>query len=214
MKQFLVILVPFVLLACSSKGVQQMPQTNDRVKAREIESSVAESGFQESSGTLNLAFDAKGNWLRITAKSTAVLGQDSPAGRDSALMVATMRAKRTVAEFLNNDVKSVKTLNRLGKSYAKNFQSAENQESPLSEDSEALTTDDTGGKRSEQSRQAQRFAELLSERIQDSSAAIIRGGYVSYHAFEQGQAVVELTVSRESVGAARQLSRIMAGGLK
>jgi len=214
MKKFLMALAPFVLLACSSKGIQQTPTMIERTETREPVLAVAESAFQESSGTLNLAFDAKGNWLRITTRSSAVIGQDSPAGHDSALMIATMRAKRTVTEFLNNDVKSAKTLSRLSKSFNNNIQSGENQEVLPGEDSEALPADDTSGKRSEQSRQAHRFAEALTEKIQDNSAAIIKGGYVSYHAFEDGRAVVELTVSRESIGAARQLSRMMAGGFK
>lgn len=214
MKKFLIALVPFVLLACSSMGVQKTPAMTERTETRESVLAVAESRFQESSGTLNLAFDAKGNWLRITTRSTAVVGQDSPAGHDSALMIATMRAKRTVTEFLSSDVKSAKTLSQLSKSYTNKLQSAENQDALPGEDSEALPTDDTSGKRSEQSRQAQRFAESLAEKIQDNSAAIIKGGYVSYHAFEDGRAVVELTVSRESIGAARQLSRMMAGGFK
>jgi len=215
MKKFLITIVAFVLVACSSMGVQRTPSISERAETGEPVLAVAESRFQQSSGALNLAFDAKGNWLRITTRSTAVIGQDSPAGHDSALIVATMRAKRTVTEFLSSDVKSAKTLSQLSKSYVNKFQSAENQGALPGEDSEALATDDTSEKnRSEQSRQAQRFAETLSEKIQDNSAAIIKGGYVSYHAFEDGRAVVELTVSRESIGAARQLSRMMAGGLK
>lgn len=67
-------------------------------------------------------------------------------------MIATMRAKRTLAEFLNNDVKSAKTLNRLAKSYARSFSSTENQETQLGEDSEAAENEETADKQSVQSR--------------------------------------------------------------
>ena len=134
MNKLFVAILSLCMLACSSKGVQPTPGVTDRPEMSETISSVAESAFQESSGTLNLAFDAKGNWLKITTRGSASLVEDSPAARDSALMIATMRAKRTVTEFLNNDVKSAKTLNRLSKSYAKNFLTAENQEAPSSED--------------------------------------------------------------------------------
>ncbi len=213
MKKLSVAILSLCLLACSSKGVQPTPRSADRSEVSEAISPVAESAFQESSGTLNLAFDAKGNWLKITTRGSASLAEESPAARDSALMIATMRAKCTVTEFLNNDVKSAKTLNRLGKSYAKNFQTAENQEAPWREDSDAMPTDD-GRQRSEQSRQAQRFAETLTERIQDHSAAIIKGGYVSFQTLEDGRVVVELTVARESIGAAKQISRQMSGAFK
>ena len=214
MNKLFVSILSLCLLACSSKGVQPTPRSADRSEVSETISSVAESAFQESSGTLNLAFDAKGNWLKITTRGSASLVEDSPAARDSALMIATMRAKRTVTEFLNNDVKSAKALNRLSKSYAKNFQTAENQEVPSSEDSEAMPAEGEGGRRSKQSRQAQRFAETLTERIQEHSAAIIKGGYVSYQALEDGRVVVELTVACESIGAAKQISRLMSGVFK
>lgn len=214
MNKLFVAILSLCLLACSSKGVQPTARSTDRPEMSETISPVAESAFQVSSGTLNLAFDAKGNWLKITTRGTASLAEDNPAAKDSALMIATMRAKRTVTEFLNNDVKSAKTLNRLSKSYAKNFQAAENQEVPSSEDSEAMPTEAEGGQRSDQSRQAQRFAETLTERIQDHSAAIIKGGYVSYQALEDGRVVVELTVARESIGAAKQISRQMPGVFK
>ncbi len=213
MNKLFVAILSLCLLACSSKGVQPTARSADRPEMSETISPVAESAFQESSGTLNLVFDAKGNWLKITTRGSASLVEDSPAARDSALMIATMRAKRTVTEFLNNDVKSAKTLNRLSKSYAKNFQVAENQEASAIEDSEAMPTEDDG-QRSEQSRQAQRFAEILTERIQDHSAAIIKGSYVSYQALEDGRVVVELTVARESIGAAKQISRQMSGVFK
>ena len=213
MNKLFVAILSLCLLACSSKGVQPTARSTDRPEMSETISPVAESAFQVSSGTLNLAFDAKGNWLKITTRGTASLAEDNPAAKDSALMIATMRAKRTVTEFLNNDVKSAKTLNRLSKSYAKNFQVAENQEASAIEDSEAMPTEDDG-QRSEQSRQAQRFAEILTERIQDHSAAIIKGSYVSYQALEDGRVVVELTVARESIGAAKQISRQMPGVFK
>ena len=214
MKKLFAVIASLFLLACSSKGIQPMSVTDEHLEISDNVSSVAESVFQESSGTLKLAFDAKGNWLKITTRGAASLAQDNPAARDSALMIATMRAKRTVAEFLNNDVKSVKTLNRLSKTYAKSFQVAENQDMSTGDDSDDLPSDAPADKRSEESKQAQRFAELLSERIQDSSATIIKGSYVSYHGFEDGHVVVELTVARDSVGAAKQMSRLMSGGNK
>ena len=211
MKQLWLAIVPFVLLACSSPNALHTSGTTDRLVTKEIASQAGESSFQESTGTLNLSFDAKGNWLKITTRSSADLSDESPAAKDSALMIATMRAKRTLAEFLNNDVKSAKTLNRLAKSYARSFSSAENQETQLGEDSEAAENEETADKQSVQSRKSQRFAESLSERIHDNSAAIIKGGYVNYRAFEDGRAIVELTVARESIGVARQLSRMMSG---
>ena len=79
-----------------------------------------------------------------------------------------------------------------------------------SEDDEAMNQPaDTAN-----SRQAHRFASTLTERIQDNSSAIIKGAFVSHRSFEDGQVIVEITASRESIGAARQLSGMMRGAMQ
>ena len=120
MKSWVVLYLATALAACSSTGNKQQGSNTEPSGQREVHAAqLAESAFQESSGTLNLAFDSKGNWVKITSKGTADLAEDSPRARETALMIAGMRAKRTVAEFLNNDVKSAKTLTRIARSWTK-----------------------------------------------------------------------------------------------
>lgn len=210
MKRIFLLGVPLILEACVSKGVPPISDIMNPPAVKESVALISESAFQESSGTLTLAFDAKGNWLKLVAKGTAEIGSQNSAARDSALMIATMRAKRTVAEFLSSDLKSSKTLHSLAKSYAKSFSSVGNPKTQ-SGDSEALPDDAVADN---PSTQAEDFAQSLTERIKENSAAIIRGGYVSYRALEEGRAIVELTVTRESIGITRQISRMMSGGMQ
>lgn len=213
MKALIVTVLALVLTACSSTGDKQT------VKADTRATRVAESTFDGTAGTLNLVFDDQGNWTKITAKGTASLSGDTTSARETALMIATMRAKRSVAEFLNNDVKSSKTLTRVARSYARAFQSEdkENQAAAMNDlDSDAMADLDIDGKgaRTEKARQAQRFASVLTERIQDNSAAILKGAYVSHRALQDGQVVVELTATRQSVATAHQVSGMMRGTLQ
>ena len=215
MKSWVVLYLAIGLAACSSTGNKQQGITSEPSGQQDVlAAQLAESAFQESSGTLKLVFDAKGNWVKIISKGTADLADDSPRARETALMIAGMRAKRTVAEFLNNDVKSTKTLTRIARSYARNFQSSESRsaDDADTDDSEAMSRpSDDQTSRSEKTRQAHRFASNLAERIHDNSSAIIKGAFVSYRSFEDGRVIVEITASRESIGAARQLSRLMSG---
>ncbi len=82
-------------------------------------------------------------------------------------------------------------------------------------DSDTIADLDIDGKgvRAEKTRQAQRFASILTERIQENSAAILKGAYVSHRALQEGQVVVELTATRQSVAAAHQVSGMMRGTL-
>lgn len=211
MKQLTVLITALALLGCSAgKGLQVAESSSPK---EGVSLPQAESVFQESSGTLHLVFDAEGNWQRITSKGSADLSGESPTARESALMIATMRAKRTVAEFMSNDVKSSKTLNRIAMTYSKNFQASE-QDGARQDDSEASVNSDSGETNSTQERQAQRLASKLVEHIQDSSAAIIKGAYVSHRSLEDERIVVELTATRESIGAAKLVSRMMRGSLQ
>ncbi len=217
MKALILTTLALVLTACSSIATKQEGTADS--KAGAAATRLAESSFEEAGGTLNLVFDDQGSWTKITAKGTASLGEDTPSARETALMIATMRAKRSVAEFLNNDVKSSKTLTRVARSYARTFQSkdTENQAASTNDlDSDAMADLDTDGKdtRAEKARQAQRFASILTERIQDNSAAILKGAYVSHRALQDGQVVVELTTTRQSVAAAHQVSSMMRGTLQ
>lgn len=214
MKALIVTALALVLTACSSTDDKQAGSADTR--AGVAATRLAESAFDGTAGTLNLVFDGQGNWTRITTKGTASLDEDTPSARETALMIATMRAKRSVAEFLNNDVKSTKTLTRVARSYARAFQSEDKEDNAASmnaPDSDAMADLDIDGKsvRAEKARQAQRFASVLTERIQDNSAAILKGAYVSHHALRDGQVVVELTATRQSVAAAHQVSGMMRG---
>jgi hypothetical protein len=219
MKTLIVTTLALVLAACSSTGTKQAGDVDSATKAGAAATRVTESAFDGTGGTLNLVFDDQGNWVKVTAKGTASLSEGTPSARETALMIATMRAKRSVAEFLTNDVKSAKTLALVARSYARAFQSedTENNAASMNDlDSDAmadLDIDGNGG-RTEKARQAQRFASILTERIQDNSAAILKGAYVSHRAQQDGQVVVELTATRQSVAAAHQVSGMMRGTLQ
>jgi len=212
MKIQLAMLFTLLLAACSGPTPRQQSPVTAVEEKREMSAATAESAFQESTGTLNLVFDAQGNWVRMSAKGSAGLTDDSPATRESALMVASLRAKRTLAEFLSSHVKSETTVRRIAKSYARSFQSVNDSGVELTADSEAAVTGDED-KRNAKSEQAHRVASVLVDRIQESSTAILKGVHVTYRAFEDGRVVVEVTASRQSIAAARQVSRAMAGSL-
>ena len=101
---------------------------------------VAESAFQESTDKQNLVFDAQGNWVRLSAKGSAGLADDFPNSRESALMIASLRAERTQAEFFSSRVKSKTTVCRIAKGYTRNIHSAEPADDKFAIDSEAAPT--------------------------------------------------------------------------
>jgi len=179
MKPLIALFMGIVLSACSSTGSKPPAAAPEKAEKTDANATqLAESSFQESNGTLAVVFDAKGNWVRLTAVGSASLADDSPGAIETALMIAAMRAKRTVGEFISNDVRSSKTLTRIARSYDRSFQSSESQAADGGGPDEA---EDDGGVsggqalRTENSRQARRIAAVLTERIQESSSAILKG---------------------------------------
>ncbi len=211
MKRLTILITVLSLLGCATGN--RLPHPDSPAKTDEASSPQTESVFLETSGTLHLVFDADGNWQKIVASGSADLSGDSPTARESALMIATMRAKRTVAEFMNNDVKSSKTLDRIAKTYSSAF-NTETADSDQQEDSEASIEPDSGERNTAQEKRAQRLASKLVEHIRDNSAAIIKGAYVSHRSLENERVIVELTATRESIGAAKLVSRMMSGRLQ
>lgn len=124
-------------------------------------------------------------------------------------MIASMRAKRTLAEFLNNNIRSKQSLERIARTYRRSIQDSESLETDGSADEAEGGSDNLS--RTGRDRQAHRLASVLTERINDSSAAILRGVHLSLQHVQGDRMVVELTVSRTSLGAARNLSRTMSG---
>ncbi len=211
MKRLTILITALSLLGCATGN--GLPNPDSPARTGEASSPRAESEFVESSGTLHLVFDAEGNWQKIVAKGSADLSGDSATARESALMIATMHAKRTVAEFMNNDVKSSKTLDRIAKTYSSAF-SSETADGDQQEVSETSIEPDVGERNTAQEKQAQRLASKIVEHIRDSSAAIIKGAYVSHRSLENERVIVELTATRESIGAAKLVALMMRGSLQ
>jgi hypothetical protein len=210
MKTLIAAMCVLALTGCASTNSKQQDTSSSTDKAGVESRRLAETAFEEAGGTLNLVFDAQGNWVKITAKGTAAISDDTPGGREIAMTIATMRAKRTVAEFLSSEVRSSKTLTRIARSYARTYQSSDTTkplESLGAEDEAAMSlpTD------TEEDRHAQRLASTLTEQIRDNSSAILKGAFVSQRIFEGERVTVELTASRESIEAARQVTRMMRG---
>ncbi|GEM_PF-887910 len=227
MKLLIGLLLAVALSACSSTGSKPPAAGPEKAEKPEASASqLAESSFQESNGTLTVMFDAKGNWVRLTAVGAASLTDDSPGAIETALMIAGMRAKRTVAEFIQSDVRSSKALTRIARSYDRAFQSSESQGAGggIEDAQEPQEAEDDGGVgggsaganalRIEKARQARRVATVLSERIHESSSAILKGVQVSRRSVDGDSVRVEVTVSPGSIGTARQVSRMMSGVMK
>lgn len=143
---------------------------------------------------VSLVLNAQGQWVRLSAQGSAVFDTDTPVQRQTALMVATLRAKRALIDFLSEDMASGQTVSRIAKQLA----------SLSGKGPEDLTAGNNG-----QSEDSMRTAATLAERIHEQSAMILRGAYVSQSRFTATTALVDVTVTPRSIGAAESIAQSM-----
>lgn len=168
----------------------------------------AELPVGDTNAMLSLAFDESGQWARTTTQGAAEVAEESiesSSAIESAYMIATLRAKRVLAEFLSTDVRSTRTLKRIEKTIVKGDQRRKG-------NTDLNSIDEMEGTLEEESQKnvhAERLASVLTERITDQTSAILRGAHITQR-FQRGNTVVvELAVSRESIDSARDISKRM-----
>ncbi len=171
MKTIAAILFAFTLAACSSP-----PKTADIPIAATPVASTLTTGF---TGTgIKLTFDKAGQWERITSTSTTTVMSNVLGAGDEAITVATMKARRQIAEFITTEISSKRTLNTISDTVKKSDVAGESQ-------------DDV------------RIAQAVKDSITQSSHAILRGSVVEseYLDAEKVRATVVVAVDRRTAQA-------------
>ena len=180
----------------------------------------AEAEFLEAAGTVQLQFSEEGDWLLIKTSGTAPINFNHAQGREDAFLLATMRAKRNLVEFLNNDIKSGKAVENVTKTVLKDIVSSNGSEnSKRSKDtkSDELFGSDTEVDHSQYSQEernrASKISQSVTENINDNSQGILRGAYVANRSIdrESNMVAVTLMVSKKSINAAAVVRTQMNG---
>lgn len=205
-KIFAVVMVAALLTACSTTN-----RSENSLRAQSASltppNRVITTGFQETNGAINLTFDESGNWITLSTSGVADISDDSVAAQESALSIATLRAKRNLSEFLNSNLKSTKTLDSIARSHQRAVQKSNiNTNSQDSETDESLTA--SPNEVSERSRQ---LAKSVNEKIVDSSSAILRGIRITQQQISGDRAIVIIEASQQSIQASKNIQRQMTG---
>jgi hypothetical protein len=174
----------------------------------------AEAEFVESNGSLQLQFSEEGDWVVIKTMGTAPINFNHSQGHEDAFMLASMRAKRNLIEFLNNDIKSNKAVDNLTKTSLRDIVSTKNKEQRepnAKEDDESGAGIDTFNE--EDRRRANRISQTVSESIRDSSQGILKGAFIAKRAIdrETNMVTVTLMVSKKSINTSNDVRKMMNG---
>jgi hypothetical protein len=124
-----------------------------------------------------------------------------------ATKIAAMRAKQNIAEFMNNDINSDKSVDIVTKSVKT---SSNGTDKRSQEDNGADTNSDSDDKSdSEMNAHETKTLITVMERIRDNSNAILRGVQITNQSVSPESVWVEVTVSKQSIAASESLRTTM-----
>lgn len=170
---------------------------------------ITTAAHQETIGAVQITFDNTGNWIKLVSTGVAPTYDKSAQSVSEATKIASMRAKQNIAEFLNNDIRSDKSVEVVTKSVQKSSASTDKN---THENNGADNNSDSGGKSdSEKSADEINTLTTVMEHIRDNSTAILRGVQVTNQTVSPESVWVEVTVSKQSIVASQSLRTTMNG---
>lgn len=174
-----------ILAACSSTKPE--PSDGPRLSNVAGDGGVLTTGFTGSG--VKVAYRKDGQWERITSTASAKFTSSLGSAADEATVVATMKARRQIAEFLNLKVTSKKTLEEVSETLESN-----NTESSLDPEKDQAAKV-----------KAAKVTQRLIDSLQQNSTAILNGTVVEseFVDAEARQVTVTVFVDRKTQTAAK-----------
>lgn len=168
---------------------------------------------EQTIGAVQITFDDTGNWIKLVSTGVAPTHDKSAQAASEATKIAAMRAKQNIVEFLNNDIRSDKTVEIVTKSSRK---SSTGSDKSSREGSGIEWSDAIGGNKTntEKDEGELKIMTTVIERIRDNSSSILRGVQTTKQSVAPDHAWVEVTVSKQSIAASQSLHNVMSGNTK
>lgn len=223
--KLLVLAVAVALAGCANK---QPTWKADKDPSAEVNKPKPVSTvFNRPDGPTTVEFTDEGEFIAINTKASAPIAGNNAFSIEQATQVATLRARRNIAEFIAKQVSSSRTLKVLSHTVQR---SKENTANGMAEEIQVDDrTFDANGESTATSAEsvtpnprekfdqnnvnAERIAQSVRENILTSSVVLLRGTYVIEEKLDPAGRTVTVTVraSKNSVSAAETLKRMMDG---
>lgn len=141
-------------------------------------------------GDIKVTYNMSGEFESIAAAGTAKVTSNAPDAAEKAYIVASMRARQQIAEFMKTDLESEKFKQGV-------YESLQESEEELKSSSATVIKD--------------KIAANLQTTIKQKSNAILRGTYVESKDFDRSSSTVKVVVksSPKDIETAKNLTRLM-----
>ncbi len=175
MKRIAIVAMAVMLSACSTFG------------GKKDEKNVKSEFF---GGDIKITYTFGGEFESISSSGSAKVTSNAPDAAEKAYIVASLRARQQIVEFMKAELESEKFKQTV-------YESLQEAEEELKASSSAVTKD--------------KITSELQENIKQKTNAILRGTYVESKDFDKGSSTVKVVVksSVKDINTAKNLSRLM-----
>lgn len=139
---------------------------------------------EQAIGSIVVTYD-KDDWIKITSTGTSPVYGNTPQAASEAAKIAAMHAKANIVEFMNNTVSYSSDI--------KNVSKSKSQKNNVNEDSDANIT----------------VSADVVEHLKSDARSVLRGIQISKETVDDETASVDVTVSKQSISAAKSLHDLM-----
>lgn len=184
-KSLLAVTVAAVLLS----GCASMNPFSDKEPIDKVKVATTEAEFLTDNGGITIEYE-KGDWVKITSVGVAQIQANRINSTEEAFVMAKLRAKRNLVEFITDDVHSKTGMDVLANTY--------------------ITQNDA------ESANGDKVARNVSEAITSDANAMIKGVLETERDFEEDSRMVSVTleVTKQSIQTAKNIKVMMEARLK
>lgn len=204
---FFAILTVFMMAACTSNGAKE---SSKNAAADEYKPKPVSAVFKRPNGFTRVNFDSNGKFLSINATASAPIAANNAASVEQAVSVATMRARRSLAEFMGNQLNTTRSLKVISNTVQRSLENTANgTDADLVVDDKDFSADGSlkSGSTPGDNQNAQKIAETVIETIKSNSTQMLRGvAVISETVDAEGRTVqVEIKADVNSIAASKDL---------
>ena len=213
-----------LLVGCANKGTiknADLKPDTDTIRPKPVS-----SVFHRPEGTMIVNYHTDGKGIELVAKGTAAIAGNNAFSVEQAAQVATLRARRTVSEFIKNQVSTTRSVKVLSTTVQKSLEDTANgvaDRLTVVEDKDfdaegnpivaPLVVDRSSAAVNEKdpNTNSEKVAQIVKESIVTNSTTLLKGLFVENESIDSAGRTVTVTVkvNTQTINAANELGKQM-----
>lgn len=214
-----------LVIGCAGNNVRPIDPKADAIKPKPVS-----MVFNRPTGNTQLEFNDDGTFVGLSVKASAPIAGNNAFSVEQATMVATLRAKRNMAEFLTTQLNTTRTLKVLSHTVQRSLENTTNgmnssegtviNDRDFDTNGDPIVVDSDGNNNSiprdrtvndRNNANSEKIAQTVKENITTNGQALLRGIVVTEEKIDPASRTVTVTARAtvDTIEGAHKLRRLM-----